>query len=84
VPTITGTVRAGQTLTASAGPWKPSGVTFKYQWYVSGHAINGATGRTLKLSSKWTGKTITVTVAGSKGGYATTARSSKPTGKVAP
>ena len=84
VPTISGTVRAGQTLTANAGPWKPSGVTLKYQWYVSGQAINGATGRTLKLSGTWKGKTITVTVTGSKGGYSTTARSSKPTGKVAP
>ena len=49
-PTITGTVKAGDTLTAQAGNWGPSGVTLKYQRYASGQAINGATGRTMKLS----------------------------------
>lgn len=59
-------------------------VTLKYQWYVSGQPIKGATSRTLTLAGKWTGKTMAVTVTGGKNGYATTARSSKPTAKVAP
>jgi hypothetical protein len=83
-PTISGTVRAGYTLTANPGTWKPSGVSLKYQWYVNGAAISGATGRTLKLSGTWAGKTITVAVTGSKPGYASSTRSSKPTGRVSP
>jgi hypothetical protein len=63
-PTITGTVKADDTVTAHDGNWGPSGVTLKYQWYASGQAINGATGRTMKLSGQWAGKTITVTVTG--------------------
>ena len=33
-------VKAGDTLTAHAGNWEPSGPTHKYQWYASGQAIS--------------------------------------------
>ncbi|MEA5117979.1 MAG: NosD domain-containing protein, partial [Propionicimonas sp.] len=32
-PAISGTAKVGKTLTAKPGTWKPSGVTFSYQWY---------------------------------------------------
>jgi hypothetical protein len=81
-PTITGTAKVGDTLTAHAGAWGPAGVTLKYQWYAAGQAIKGAAGRTLSLSGAQSGKTITVKVTGSRPGYATTTRTSKPTGRV--
>jgi hypothetical protein len=31
-PTITGTTRVGQTLTASSGTWSGTGLTYSYQW----------------------------------------------------
>ena len=41
-PTITGTARVGETLTASAGAWSPVGVAFQYRWLRNGRAISGA------------------------------------------
>jgi surface antigen len=82
-PTIKGTVKAGSTLTAVPGTWKPSGVTLHYQWYVNGKAVSsGGTSRTLKLSTAWADRTVTVKVTGTLNGYATAAKTSKPTGKI--
>jgi hypothetical protein len=44
-PTITGTARSGQTLTASTGTWDSTGLTFSYQWVrcpASGGAPDGS------------------------------------------
>jgi Tol biopolymer transport system component len=81
-PSITGTAKADTTLTASPGTWGPSPVTLKYQWYVNGKAVSGGTSRMLKLSVTWAGRTVTVKVTGSKPGYVTTAKMSKPTKKI--
>jgi hypothetical protein len=81
-PTIAGTAKVGDRLTASAGIWGPAGVTLTYQWYAADQAIKGATGRTLTLSGAQSGKVITVTVTGKLTGYTTTSRTSKPTKKV--
>ncbi len=70
LPSITGTVTQGETLTADA-----SGITdadglgaFSYQWQADGSAINGATGSTLALTQTQVGNTITVTVSYTDGG----------------
>lgn len=82
-PTIKGTVKAGSTLTAVPGTWKPAGVTLQYQWYVNGKPVSsGGTSRTLKLSRAWAGRTVTVKVAGTLKGYTTATRISKPTSKI--
>lgn len=82
-PAIKGTVKAGSTLTAVPGTWKPAGVTLRYQWYVNGKAVSGGgTARTLKLTRTWVGKTVTVKVTGTLKGYATAAKMSKPTRKI--
>ncbi|MDR6414011.1 carboxypeptidase regulatory-like domain-containing protein [Pseudarthrobacter sulfonivorans] len=81
-PTITGTAKVGQLLTAVPGTWGPSPVTLAYQWKANGIAITGATARTYKLVAANTGKTITVTVTGSKAGYTTTAKTSVATRTV--
>lgn len=80
-PTISGTPRVTNTLTAKRGTWS-SGTTFTYQWYANGAAISGATKSTLTLSASRAGKTITVKVTGKKSGYPTVSRTSKATAAV--
>ena len=84
VPTVTGTAKAGYTLTANAGVWGPAPVTLSYQWYRSGTAIAGATGPTYKLTGSDTGKTLTVKITGAKANYITTAATSAQTAIIAP
>jgi hypothetical protein len=84
VPTITGTAKVGYTLTAVPGTWGPAPVALSYQWKANGIAITGATAATYKPGAAQMGKTITVTVTGTKAGYATAARTSTATAVVAP
>ncbi len=67
---ITGTVKVGNTLTASTTGWGPSPVTLSYQWKRGGVAITGATASTYKPTTADAGKVLTVTVKGAKTGYA--------------
>ena len=69
-PTISGTARAGKTLTAHRGTWSPT-PTYSYQWYRNGAKISGATASTYKLTAADKGKQITVRVAGKRSGYLT-------------
>ncbi|MBF0815065.1 CHAP domain-containing protein [Microbacterium paludicola] len=82
VPTITGTLRVGSTLTANPGAWAPSGVVLTYQWLRAGQPIAGATARTYRLAAADKGKAISVRVTGKKANYATTARTSKATAAI--
>ncbi|MDM7853726.1 hypothetical protein [Cellulomonas alba] len=82
MPTVTGTVQVGKTLTAHAGKWKPAPVKLTYQWKRSGVAISGATKSTYKLAPADAGKKITVKVTGKKAGYKSAARTSKATAAV--
>ena len=75
-PKISGTVRVGSTVTASAGAWKPAKVALKYQWLRNGAAIKGATKSKYKLTSTDGGKKISVRVTGAKSGYAAIAKTS--------
>ncbi|TDX81343.1 hypothetical protein EDF35_1010 [Rathayibacter sp. PhB151] len=75
-PTITGTAKVGQTLTAVPGTWSPAPVTLSYQWKRGGTAISGATSATYKTVSADAGKAITVTVTGTKVGYTTLSKTS--------
>ena len=74
-PTISGTAKAGSTLTAHRGTWKPT-PTFSYQWYRNGAKISGATKSTYKVTKSDKGKKITVKVTGKRAGYATTVKTS--------
>lgn len=76
VPTVSGTAKVGATLTATAGSWGPSPVTLRYQWKRAGTPITGATAATYKPVAADVGKTVTVTVTGSKPGYTDLARTS--------
>ncbi|KQQ05865.1 MULTISPECIES: hypothetical protein [unclassified Rathayibacter] len=75
-PTITGTAKVGQTLTAVPGTWAPAPVALSYQWKRGGVAIAGATGATYKTVSADAGKSVTVTVTGTKAGFTTLAKTS--------
>ena len=75
-PTITGTAKVGQTLTAVPGTWSPAPVALSYQWKRGGTAISGATSATYKTVSADAGKAITVTVTGTKAGYTTLSKTS--------
>lgn len=81
VPTISGTVAVGKTLTAKAGSWG-TGVTLKYQWMANGTSIKGATSSTFALTKSQVGKTITVRVTASKTGYTTASKTSAATKAV--
>src|SRR5699024_1056255 len=79
VPTISGTVAVGNTLTAKPGTWKPAPVTLKYQWKRGGSNISGATAATYKVTNSDVGSKITVAVTGSKSGYTTVTKTSAAT-----
>jgi hypothetical protein len=70
-PTISGTRKVGNTLTAAPGAWQPVPVTFTYQWLRNGVAISGATAKSYKLVGADQGKKVSVRVTGSKPGYRT-------------
>ncbi|XAS71270.1 carboxypeptidase regulatory-like domain-containing protein [Micrococcaceae bacterium Sec5.1] len=82
VPTITGTAKVGSTLTAVPGVWGPAPVTLTYQWKANGVAVTGGTAATYVPVTGDVGKTITVTVTGSKVGYTTASRTSVATAAV--
>jgi hypothetical protein len=79
-PTITGTLAIGSTLTAIPGTWGPAPVSLAYSWTVGG--VAKATTATYKIATADTGKTIAVTVTGTKAGYATLAKTSAATAAV--
>ncbi|MDQ1569799.1 MAG: hypothetical protein QOF79_473 [Actinomycetota bacterium] len=81
-PTITGTAQVGSKLSAVRGTWGPGTVTIRYQWYLGGSAVSGATTSTYTLSSATRGKTVSVRVTGSKTDYTTLSRTSVPTAPV--
>lgn len=83
VPTITGTVKVGETLTAHTGEWDPQ-PTFSYQWLSNGQPIAGATSSTYTLKAAETFTAIQVGVVGTKDGYDDTTRISAGTEAVAP
>jgi YVTN family beta-propeller protein len=82
IPKIVGMARVGHKLAVRPGTWAPAKVTLRYHWYAGGKAIAEATKTTLKLTKNQKGKRITVKVTGSKPGYASVTKTSKPTAKV--
>jgi hypothetical protein len=79
VPTIKGTAKVGQTLTAVRGTWTP-GVTVSYRWYANGVAITGATSYMYKVPASMAGKKLLVKVSGRLAGYYPSVVGSAPVG----
>ncbi|MDM4764244.1 Ig-like domain-containing protein [Galbitalea sp. SE-J8] len=69
-PKVTGQARVGHKLAAKPGKWTPARVKLTYRWKANGVAIARATRSTLVIPASLAGKRITVTVTGSKAGYA--------------
>ncbi len=82
-PKVIGTMKVGHRLTAVAGSWGPSPVTMRYQWKANNVNISGATASTYALPGTLKGKRITVTVTGSKAGYASAPKTSAASVPVA-
>ena len=80
-PWMAGYARFGYTLTANPGTWT-SGTAFRYQWYRSGVAIPGATGRYYRIVWADRYDTLSVRVVGSKAGYTTAVRYSGATARI--
>lgn len=81
-PAISGTATVGQTLAAAPGVWGPAPVTLAYQWKRDGAPIGSATASTYVLAPADGGKSITVSVTGTKPGYSaltTTSTATVPT-----
>jgi hypothetical protein len=72
-PTVSGTTKVGDTVTAAPGSWT-TGTTVRYQWLADGAPIAGATGRTFVLTNAQSGKAVSVAVTGSQPGYPTVTR----------
>lgn len=82
-PTISGTPRVYQTLTANTGQWA-EGTEFTYQWFLGTVPIQAnATGKTYTLTPGTLGKNISVEVTGSAPGYASVTKRSAATAAVA-
>ena len=89
-PSVSGTARDGQTLTAASGTWTGTPtIGFTYQWRrcdsagASCSSIAGATSSTYDLTSSDVGSTVRVVVKGTNAGGNASA-SSAQTGTVAP
>jgi VCBS repeat-containing protein len=81
--TIKGTVKVGQTLTASNTLADADGMgTVSYQWFAAGAAISGATSSTLLLGSTQLGKVITVQASYTDGQQTAESMTSAPTEAV--
>lgn len=89
LPTVAGTPTSGQTLTAAAGTWTGTSVSFAYRWQrcdTQGNAcaaIGGAIRSTYALGSADVGNTIRVTVRGWSA-YGSAEATSVPTAVIAP
>lgn len=80
-PAVSGSAKVGKKLVAKTGTWT-SGTSFRYQWYVNGRAISGATGSSFTVKAAHLGDRLSVKVTGKKSGYTSVARTSSSTSSV--
>ncbi|MFD4959683.1 carboxypeptidase regulatory-like domain-containing protein [Microbacterium sp. NPDC058389] len=82
VPVVEGVARVGRTLTALPGSWT-EGTEFAFQWSIDGMPVAGATSDTFPLTPQALGKSVAVTVTGSKPGFEAVSRTSSTTAGIA-
>ncbi len=83
-PTISGTAQVGQVLTATPGVWSTTPATVAYQWFGDGQMITGATDPSYTLPAGRVGQQISVQVAVTATGYASTIATSATTDPITP
>ncbi|GHH69341.1 hypothetical protein GCM10017772_14150 [Promicromonospora soli] len=71
LPSVSGTVQVGKTLTANRWTWAPTPTTVKYQWRLDGNAVSGATSKTWTVPASAKGKKVSVAITGARTGYTT-------------
>ncbi|MET1038916.1 MAG: CHAP domain-containing protein [Aeromicrobium sp.] len=84
LPSVSGTLRYGGTLTASPGAWSPTPSAFQYQWIVGGVDVAGATATTFKPRPQDVNQSVSMRVRAAKGGYTAAFATSVPTAALAP
>ena len=67
-PTISGTVKVGNTITAKPGTYSPAADSYTYQWKANGSVV-GSNSSTFVPRAAQKGQKITVTVTATKSGY---------------
>jgi putative cell wall-binding protein len=75
-PTVSGTAKVGERLTAQAGTWLPTPDALTYQWRRDNEPIPGATKTTYTLTSADAGHQISIAVTAAKAGYFTSTMTS--------
>ena len=78
-PTISGTARLKQVVTANAGSWAPTPTSFAYQWLRDGVAIPGATAATYAAVVDDVNHRLAVRVTGVRSGFTSVTRQSAAT-----
>jgi len=81
-PRITGVVKPGRRLAVKVGTWSPK-PSFRYTWFAGGKIVKTTTSPTVRVSKKWAGKKLKVTVTATRAGYTTMSATSSRTSKVA-
>lgn len=80
---VSGKLSAGSTVKVSSFKLSVKTVSKKYQWYVDGKRVSGATKSTFKLPASAKGKSVRAKITVSKNGYKNLVLSIKATEKVA-
>lgn len=75
-PIVAGKVKLGETLTGSTGSWAPSAVALSLQWMRNGTPIPSATKPAYRVVAADLGTSLSLSVTGSKAGYASMTRTS--------
>jgi len=65
-PTLSGTAKAGQIITADPGTWSVDNVAFRYQWMANGSPIEEVARATYRVRPQDVGKSISVRVTASR------------------
>ncbi|WP_408897190.1 carboxypeptidase regulatory-like domain-containing protein [Nocardioides sp. R1-1] len=82
-PTIAGSARVGETLTAQDGTWSVTPDSTTYRWFRLGSTTPIGTGRTLVVPANAVGWALVVEVTAAKAGYANGSVLSVPTAPIA-